>query len=289
MSKEIRFTVTGATGFIGQALCSELSRQGFVVRAYARKGDFKALPRIEYTYVQSYLEIEGNPDAVCVHLAGESSISAAGGQTERALTDAVALAQYLCTQHFAKVIFASSGVVYGDRSGVPHREEEPVNISGAYARLKSAVEEVILERQQTVARIANTYGLGMSKKNVFSDILGQLGDSGPVKVRNTASVRDFIHVSDVCHGLICLATGKQPGILNFGTGIGTSIADLATQMLDIAGQGKRGISCEEQHPYHSRIILDSSKMKVRYGWKPRVELREGLKELVAQARMDLHV
>ncbi|MFA5158936.1 MAG: NAD(P)-dependent oxidoreductase [Candidatus Omnitrophota bacterium] len=281
MSNKIRFAVTGATGFIGHALCSELLRQGFAVHAYGRKCDFRAKPGIEYTRVKNYLEVMGTPDTVCVHLAGDNNVLAVESQTDSALPEAVALAKHLCTQRFARVVFASSAAVYGDLSEAPHREDEALSVSGAYARLKYAVEEVILRKHQTVARIANVYGLGMSETSVLSGVMRQLGQSGPVKVKCSMPVRDFIYVADVICGLICLATRSQYGIFNLGTGIGTSVANLARELLDIAGQKKRGVCCVDHDHIRSSLILNPSKMKTCYGWSARVSLREGLKELVA--------
>ena len=284
MSKDISFTVTGATGFIGQALCAELSRQGFFVKAYGRSAEFSARPGIQYTCVNSYFEVVGSPSSVCIHLAGENSLAAAENQTGNPLTDAVQLSEHICDQRFASVVCASSAAVYGDRAMSPHRENGSVNCLGAYAQLKHAVEEVVLRRRQIVARIANVYGPGMSKKNVFSDILGQLGTSGPVRMKCLFPVRYFIHVTDLTRGLICLAVGKEPGVFNLGTGFGASIADIANRILDITGQRDRGICCIGSSHSHSCIILDCSKIKQSYGWGAQVELRQGLKELVHSAR-----
>jgi UDP-glucose 4-epimerase len=284
MSRKIRFVVTGATGFIGQALCSELSRLGFITVAYGRKSNFKTGPGIAYSCVKSYLEVKGDPDSVCVHLAGESSISSAENRLTATLADAVLLARHICAQPFGGVIFASSAAVYGDRSEIPRREDAPLDILGDYARIKHAVEGVLLERDQIVARIANAYGPGMSKSNVLSDIVSQMENSGPVKVKCSMPVRDFIHVSDVIRGLISMATGTERGVFNLGTGTGTSIAGLAKQILDLAGQTDRDICCSDREHIHSSIVLDPSKMKMSYGWSARLGLRDGLKELMDSLR-----
>ena len=281
MSKEISFTVTGATGFIGQALCDELSRQGFIVQAYGRSADFSARPGIQYTCVNSYFEVVGSPSSVCIHLAGENSLGNGKGQTERAQSDAVALAQHICSQRFARVVYASSAAVYGDRSYAAHREDGPVHIEGAYARLKYAVEEIFLGCRHIVARIANVYGPGMSKMNVVSDILLQLGGGGPIRLKCLRPVRDFISVADVTLGLISLATGKELGIFNIGTGNGTSIEDLAKKLLDITGHRERNICCINSNHSHSSIILDTSKIAELCGWHARIALQEGLKILLS--------
>lgn len=281
MSETNRFVVTGASGFIGQALCAELARQDFKVRAYGRKDKikFKAPAGVNYECVPSYLDLEPDSDAVCIHLAGENLVSGIP-LSEGNLKEALVLADHL-VRSFPRVIYASSAVVYGDDSKQAHREDDPVNIRGMYAEIKYAVERVVLQNSKIVARFANVYGPGMSKANVFSDILAQFGKKEPVKVRCIFPVRDFIHVFDVARGLLSLALRGTSGIYNVGTGVGTSIAELISQMLEIAGYSQRQIGCTGAQHSFSTLILDSFKMSSECGWKSCMELREGLRTLMA--------
>lgn len=276
--------VTGGTGFIGRILCAELVTQGFGVCAYGRKKDFKFVDGVEYKFVNDYREVEPSENAVCVHLAGDNVAQGRdiGREKEQELLrDAVNIADHLLAQKFLKVVFASSAQLYGMRANVSHLEDDPVTISGVYADVKYAIEQRMLERGQVVARIANVYGEGMSRLNVMSKILGQLPERGPIKVASDTPVRDFIHVLDVARGLVRLAMGVESGLFNLGTGKGTSVLDLARLILKIAGQEGRDVISKDSGRSGSCLILDPSKMNRFFGWKTRVELKEGLKVLVA--------
>ncbi len=68
--------------------------------------------------------------------------------------------------------------------------------------------------------------------------------------------------------------------LNIGTGIGTSIRELAEMIAGIVGfRGKT--TWDHSRPDGAmRKVLDISRMKEVLGWEPALSLREGLKKTI---------
>jgi len=270
--------VTGASGFIGRAVCIELVQRGHTVYAISRTKVVE-IARVKNVYVDAYDRFHGPDQAICIHLAGVSRASTSSG-VQTVLKEAVILARCIVNSRVSRVVFASSALVYGDAQTWPRREDEPVNPRSPYAVVKRAVEEVFLAHGHVVARIANTYGVGMSTTNVLSDLLRQIPGEGEVRVRDTAPVRDYIHVRDIARGLADLALGASEGIYNLGTGIGTSVGELAALLLMQAGEEARQVVPLVHGDRPSWLVLDPSRMKTTFGWEPTVSLLQGLKDLL---------
>ena len=118
----------------------------------------------------------------------------------------------------------------------------------------------------------------------MSHILNQIKKGGDLEIQNSAPVRDFINVRDVVEGIFAIAmsdftNNPTNNVYNIGTGVGTSIGDLAKLMLEKSGQDERKIVSEGINNMKSTIILDYSKMFKDFGWKPQIPLADGITEL----------
>jgi nucleoside-diphosphate-sugar epimerase len=151
---------------------------------------------------------------------------------------------------------------------------------GLYAITKHACEKEALKVRGTVLRLGNIYGEGMSRFNVFSDILKQIPGDGPVWVRDTHPMRDFLWINDVVAAFTVAINLKKDGVFNVGSGHGTSIGELARQILEIAGEGDRPVKSKQSASAGSCIVLDISETKRQLGWTPTISLQKGLQMLI---------
>jgi UDP-glucose 4-epimerase len=140
-----------------------------------------------------------------------------------------------------------------------------------------------------IARLGNVYGFGMSRSNVLSRLLEQIELQGDLRVTDTVPIRDFIWVEDVVNGILSLALAEfrdfgDRRIYNLGTGIGTSIGELARLVLEIAGQTERHVVSEIQTTRESSVILDFSDISRVCGWAPSTSLRSGINQLLNVGR-----
>jgi nucleoside-diphosphate-sugar epimerase len=268
----MRIVITGAAGFLGTALRCQLSGSG---------GEVLGVTRQSGTPLHQVARYEDAPEGdVLVHLAEDGDrarVNAQGAPAEAAMQASL---HGLLQKKYARVVYASSAVLYGDQHATPRRATDAVAATDAYTRIKFASESAVLRAEGVVARLANLYGPGMSANNVLSKILTQVPGEGELVVYDTAPVRDFIWVQDAAALLASLATGTAQGIVNAGTGIGTSIHELAAIALACAGQSGRPIRASHPAGRCSNLVLDITETTRLTGWMPATTLAHGIGRLL---------
>jgi len=270
----MRVVITGASGFIGRALVDAIATDGNAEAIAVARGPLRTHPNVECIRVENYASSPGG-DAL-VHLAEDPVASAPMQFRDLNLLEA------LLDGRYRRAIYGSSQLLYGDATDRPHDPSEPVIPFSPYVKRKRRVEERVLATGGAVARFANVYGPGMTEGTVISDILAQVPGAGPVSVGNGDAVRDFVWISDVAAGLAAMAQGTATGIFNLGTGIGTSVRDLARIALELAGESSRPVvsrSCGS-----STIVVDAGGTTDAFGWSPQVSLTEGLAQMMEITR-----
>jgi UDP-glucose 4-epimerase len=274
----VRLVVTGASGFIGGHLLERvLNEKNFEILGLSRSGANNT------TKVSSYVDA---PDGdILIHLAEDNKPESVAIQGQMYETQVLSTLESLVNKKYSRVVYASSSIVYGEESKFPHSTDSSICRDTPYRRAKAASEEAVLScNKGVVARIANVYGPRMSSSSVLSQILNQIHLESDLVIRDATPIRDFIWVGDVINGLLQLAThdlSDNPAsrIYNLGTGVGTSIGNLARQTLDLAGQTSRRVVASSLTENPSSIILDYSKTTLTCGWSPKTSLRNGLVEL----------
>ena len=274
--------VTGASGFVGRSLVGHLARRGVDVLAVSRRGHCFA-PPARSLVVDDYARLPAAGD-VLVHLAESPHAAQAEGSAERS----AAALRALAGRGFSRLVYASSGVVYGDRAETPRRPSDPLQGEGAYARAKREAEAVVAERGGVIARLGNVIGPEMHEGTVSSDILAQLDGEGPLLLRDLGPVRDYVWVDDVAEGLAGMALGRATGAFNLASGQGVSVAELARRACALAGRPDRAI-VGRGAPSRSHLTLDIGETTEAFGWRPRTALDEALRRLIslrAASRME---
>jgi nucleoside-diphosphate-sugar epimerase len=269
----VTVVVTGASGFVGRAVVRSLGkRDGVRVQPVSRQQMADAVR------VRSYSDA---PDGdVLIHLAEAADRAQVANLGAAYESGAVQTIADLLGRAYERVIYASSTVLYGDASSIPHSPADAVHVTDEYTRLKRTAELAVLESPRgTVARLSNVYGPGMSSRNVISTILNQIPGSGPLVVMDTAPVRDFLWVDDAAEGFAALATATAaPAIVNLATGVGTSIGEVARLALELAGETGREVIATGRGRVST--IVASNEDMIQHGWQPRVALRDGLSSLL---------
>lgn len=268
----MQVVITGASGFLGYALLRRLTDAGIRCIATSRRSI------AGFVCVNDYSEAPGGD--ILVHLAETNDRALANRFGEAGEEQAQRTLGKLLAKGYAKIIYASSAVLYGDDGNSPHLASDPVRAVDSYTRIKLASERAVLERDGVVARFANLYGPGMPAVNVLSDILRQLEKEGPLVLRDTRPIRDFLWMDDAADAIARMATANASGIFNVGSGIGTSIRELAVMLLAMAGQPARDIASTKTDSVPSYIVTDISKTTEIFGWRPTTMLRAGLRQLL---------
>jgi UDP-glucose 4-epimerase len=278
MSK-LRVVVTGASGFIGRHVIKHLSANNQIELIPVSR---RVLPNFQT--VSNYAD---SPDGdILIHLAEDNNVERVANKNIQEINRSLETTNALTKKKYARIIYASSALVYGDKSFSPHSINDTLDLESIYARIKKDSEEVILTNPKgIVLRLANIYGSGMSKDNVISDVIKKLRFDADIEIRDPSPIRDFIWVEDVAEGISSIALSDQgknekSNVFNLSTGIGTSIGELARIVIDICGQSGKRIMSNNLNNTNSCIVLDSSHTEQIFGWKYRTSLRLGLSKLI---------
>jgi UDP-glucose 4-epimerase len=277
-----RVAVTGATGYIGQALINELLFRDIELYAVSRTPLDKKFSGVPFLQVGEYGETPSMPDTILVHLAETALISDVEQQGEIYIVEASNQTAALLTKKWKRVVYASSGQVYGTKTPVPHAPDDAVVKDCVYSRAKLRSEQLVLDAGGVVARIGNIYGSPIKQGTVFADILNQLSATGDVKIRDQKPARDYLWIDDVAKGLADIALGTATGIYNLGSGIAITAGDIAQTLLKIHGSSDRDIISltDTEGDGTNTIILDASTTTEAFGWQPAISLDEGLTKLM---------
>ncbi|MEC5169273.1 NAD-dependent epimerase/dehydratase family protein [Glaciihabitans sp. GrIS 2.15] len=277
-----RVLLVGASGPLGRAVAGELTARGQEVtrtsRSDAAADGSARLDATDTPQVRQVLD-RVRPSAV-VYLA-RPGLDGAGDVAARVDCDVDSLRAFAaeCARYgVQRVIFASSAAVYGTSSPSPRSETDAVVGDSPYAALKLRSEAVLAEAavpggfSAISLRIFNVYGAGFSSSLVNRLVWGQ---GTPPLVHDTADfVRDYIHASDVARAfaLGLGAPGAHSGILNVGTGLGTTNHAL----LKLCPQAVYEASGEPELVSFS--ISDISHIRSLWGFEPRVTLESAIRE-----------
>jgi UDP-glucose 4-epimerase len=200
----------------------------------------------------------------------------------------------------ARIVFASSRLEYGRVGREPVAETHAVDPLCPHAIHKLMAEEYLrlYERlygmSYAVARITNPYGPGQPRARTDYGVVNRLihlalADEKLPIYGDGRQRRDYIYIDDVVEALLAIASPQSPaakasGIYNVGTGIGTSIADMATAITRAAGAGRIEFvpwpALAEQIETGD-FVADITRIGTEVGWRPAVALDEGLRRTVA--------
>ena len=302
----MRFLVTGGAGFLGSALANRLLKDGHEVHILddLSNGDQAYLhPSIQFTMgdVDNIpLLWTLLPDIDCVyHLAARVSVAQSimyPREYNRVnVGGTVSLMEAMRDTGVRRVVFASSGAIYGRQPQQPVHENDPPQPDSPYAVSKWAAEQYIhtigeLWGLETVAlRIFNAYGprqsLPLSHAPVVPRFLQQALTGGSlVLFGNGQQSRDFVYVSDVVEALVSAATAKGVNrqVINIGSGIETTITELVNQIEQTTGHAVNRIANREKEGGVVRLVADISRARMMLGYRPFITLPKGLRLILQE-------
>ncbi len=276
-----RVLVTGGTGFIGRRLCAALRARGFEVWApghHELELGRKAAPRVEKVF----------------HLAARTFVPDSWNEPAafyRAnVQGTVDLLEYCRTAAIPMVYV--SGYCYGvvDRQPIP--ETAPLRPNNPYAFSKVAAEAACrffsakLGVRVTILRPFNVYGPGQRRQFLIPQLIAQALDAAApaLSVDDPRPRRDFVHVDDLVTALCTVPVAEEARVYNVGYGRSHSVGEIVQMVQRAAGTAKplvaRGSPRADEIP---DAVADISAIRA-LGWRPQIELADGLRELVAEFR-----
>jgi CDP-glucose 4,6-dehydratase len=306
--------VSGAHGFVGSHLARELLERGEAVRVLDRPAPRLAdvggerLSGLDLLGIRGEVELfEADlreAEAVAAAVEGVDSVFHLAAQTIVGVARESPLETFevnvrgawnvfeACRAHgVGRVVFASSDKAYGSSPELPYREDFPLRAAYPYDASKAAADTIArsyanaYDLPLAVTRFANVYGGGdLNFSRLIPETVVAVLDGRPPVIRSDGSPeRDFLHVDDAVSAYLAIAEelpGSAAGeAFNAGGERPHSVREVVEAIVAAAGaevepdfQGAGNPDGEID-----RQFVDSTKLRELTGWRPRVELEDGLR------------
>ena len=306
----MRHLLAGGGGFVGSHLAELLLARGdevVVVDNFAtgRRSNVAHLdgdPRfslIERDITRPLPDFDTKFDAV-LDLASPASpadfatmpleILAVGSTGTRNLLD-------LAVAHDARFFLASTSEVYGDPLVHPQPESywgnvSPIGPRSCYDEAKRFSEAITMAYHRVhglevrIARIFNTYGERMRPDDgrVVNTLVVQALRGEPITLHGDGSqTRSFCHVADEIIGLTAVLDGHLIGPVNVGNPNEFTIRQLAELVVELTDSPSEIVAVPlppEREGDPAQRCPDVSLISAAYGWKPTIELTDGLARMI---------
>ncbi len=318
MSDNAFVVVTGGAGFIGSHTVDKLLDQGcrvavidnFSTGKRSNLAQWDNEDRLEILSVDIAdgifaplvaLEEKWGPVERIIHLAAQTSVV---HSIDNPLNDVrtnysgtVQVLEYARRKSVKKIVFASSAAVYGDVEEFPVREDSVCTPLSPYGINKLGVEfwlgyhSKIHGIDTAPLRFFNVYGPRQDPSSPYSGVISIFSDRchagrDVLIFGDGKQTRDFVFVGDVSRAIVlaCFAKGGDGSPANIGTGVETSVNELAELVNEFCG-GKSTIShAESRDGEILKSVADVSRAKERFDFRATVSLRDGLRETVDSLR-----
>ncbi|MEK9135095.1 MAG: NAD-dependent epimerase/dehydratase family protein [Patescibacteria group bacterium] len=185
-----------------------------------------------------------------------------------------------------KVIFSSSGFIYGNTKKLPTKESEPIQAVSPYAIAKATVENylkffnIAYGLPYTVLRYATVYGSGQVKGAMADYIRKLYSDKQAEMWGDGNKTRDYVYIDDVVRANLLalnLSLNYPDPIFNVGSGVEVTLNDIYKKIAELLGKKAEPIYFPDRSGELIKYCLDCSKIKKTFDWKPKYNLQEGLK------------
>jgi UDP-glucose 4-epimerase len=297
----MRFLVTGGAGFLGATLANQLVAEGHDVRVIddLSAGDSDRLDK-EVLFTRG--SVLDRPklwtllqDIDCVyHLAARVLVSESilypREYNEANVGGTVSVMEAMRDAGVRRVVFTSSGAVYGEQAHQPVREDQIPNPQSPYAVSKLAAEYYVRTIgalwgiETVITRIFNAYGPGQnlppSHPPVVPRFLQQALRGGSLVIfGGGAQTRDFVYVDDVVDALMAAATASDVDrrTINIGSGQETSVNELAALVAKAVGREVEILHSPAESGGVSHLRADISLARRLLDYDPQVDLKQGLR------------
>ena len=302
--------VTGADGFIGSHLTEMLVAKGYQVRALSQYNSFNNWGWLEDVSCKDQVKVRTgdirdphyckhilqNVDVV-FHLAALIAIPysyvAPDSYVDTNIKGTLNICQAARENGNVRVIHTSTSEVYGTAQYVPIDEKHPMQPQSPYSATKVAADAMAMsfynafDLPVTIARPFNTYGPRQSARAVIPTIITQIANGvKEIKLGDLTPTRDFNYVVDTCRGFIALAEeDKTVGeTVNIGSNFEISIGDTLDIVKELMVSDVEFITDHQRiRPEKSevfRLWCDNTKIEKLTGFKPKVDIREGLQKTI---------
>jgi UDP-glucuronate 4-epimerase len=287
----MRYVVTGAAGFIGSHLADALATAGHDVVGVDCFNDYydpaekeenaRGLDVLRIDLAEEPLDLCG-VDGV-FHLAGQPGVRSFGEVFPLYLRRNVLATQRVletAADAGVRVVFASSGSVYGDAEAYPTPEDTPPRPISPYGITKLACEHLVRAYglDAVVLRYFTVYGPRQRPDMFFRRACEALLAGDGFEIYGTGEQsRSFTEVSDVVAATVAAMERAPAGaVYNVGGGEEASMLEAIAILERVSGRTLPVRHVDAARGDVRRTRADVSSIKAALGWEPHTGLEDGL-------------
>jgi len=280
--------VTGGSGFIGKNLVKRLNQNGHIVKIYDRKegNDILDLGKL-------INEMEGCNTVF--HLAARADLRSNTGEPyyvyENNTVGTANVLEAMRRNKVKRIVFASSGSVYGEPNVFPTPEDAPFpKQTSIYAASKLAGEGLIQAYQEAfgiqgyIFRFVSNVGEHYSHGHVL-DFYKKL-KANPEEIQilgNGKQRKSYVYVGDTIEAIMTALQTTSGGVFNLGTDEYCNVFESLGYISERMGIKDLHIKTETNErgwvgdsPF---IYLDCKKLN-NLGWYPKLTIRQGIERTI---------
>ena len=298
-----KILVTGGAGFVGSHLCERLLREGNEVLCldnfftgvkqnvlHLMDNPYFELVRHDVTE-SYYAEVEEIYNLACPASPPFYQINPIKTMKTSVLGALNMLG--LAKRVGAKILQASTSEIYGDPQVHPQIETywghvNPIGIRSCYDEGKRSAETLFMDYHREnnvnikIVRIFNTYGPKMNPEDgrVVSNFIMQALKGEDITIFGDGmQTRSFQYIDDLVEGMIRMMNSSKEfiGPVNIGNPNEFTMLELAGKILTITGSKSKlvfkPLPLDDPKQRQPDISLANKRLD---GWKPKVELEQGL-------------
>ncbi|HAX95862.1 MAG TPA: NAD-dependent dehydratase [Prolixibacteraceae bacterium] len=302
-----RILVTGGAGFIGSHLCERLLKEGHEVICLdnfysGSKQKIRHLignPMFELVRHDVTMPYYAEVDEIYNLACPASPIHYQYNPIKTIKTSVMGAINMLgmAKRVKAKILQASTSEVYGDPDVHPQVESywgnvNPIGIRSCYDEGKRCAESLFVNYHQQngvkikIVRIFNTYGPRMEVNDgrVVSNFIVQALRGEPITIYgNGLQTRSFQYVDDLLEGFVRMMGTPDPitGPVNLGNPSEYTMIELAQEIKDLTGSSSVIVHqpLPKDDPMRRQPDIRVAG-ELLDGWKPLVQLRDGLSRTI---------
>lgn len=301
--------VTGGAGFMGRHILESLTQKaekiisvdikrvpeaeklaGIVYKKYDVRGE-KIVALIEKTQPQVIIHL-------AAHIHDRESIQSPLLNADQNIIGSLNIFEAARKVKGVRVVFASTGVAYGKHDCETLTEDLPSKPITPYAISKLAGERYLhfYESMYGMSAIALRFG------NVYGPFQDTSAESGAIGIfasnllrgestfvhNDGETIRDYVYIDDAVEAVLSAAKSSFTGLVNIGSGIGTSTLELYRAVQEEVGVDLGDPEFKEEvEDLVKCVVLESLRAKKELGFSVKTSLKEGIEKTVEWYRENI--
>ena len=299
----MKILVTGGAGFVGSHIAEYLVRRGDDVTVLdnlitgSRENLTKISDKINFVNGDirdlKLLEKLVSETTGVFHEAALASVQQSFSMKDEYIDVNVAGTENifkLAKEYGFKIVYASSSSVYGNPKKIPVKEDDERKPINPYAKTKLDGEDLAKKYSEIGVKVIglryfNVFGKRQSKEyaGVIKLFLQRIQQKEPPKINGDGlQTRDFVHIDDVVKAnVLAMDSDVNHRFLNVGSGLPTSVLDLANLIIEASGLSLEPIHGPELSGDVRATQADIKSIRKLLNWEPKMKLDDWLTKIIS--------